>query len=227
MARDERDSNGWSPPRPDAGAVLAVGRRQDDAVAHAAARTIRGVELSVSVTTRPQRPRRGRRPRLSFHRPRALRRMVEAGELLEWAEVFGNHYGTPRAPVDARARRRPRRAVRHRLAGHAAAAREGARRHGQRLRAAAVDSRARTPAAHARAGQQGRDPRRMAKAAGEISHWAEYDYVIINHELDARLRRSAGDPRGRAAQARAADRAFGFRARPAGGAVTAFDDQFS
>ncbi len=49
--------------------------------------------------------------------------MVKAGELLEYAEVFGNVYGTPRKPVEKALKARPRRAVRHRLAGHAAIAR--------------------------------------------------------------------------------------------------------
>ena len=53
--------------------------------------------------------------------------MVREGELLEHAEVFGNCYGTPRAPVEAALAGGPRHAVRHRLAGHAAAGREGAR----------------------------------------------------------------------------------------------------
>ncbi len=55
------------------------------------------------------------------------------------------------------ARGRARRAVRHRLAGHAAVAREGARRHGEHLRAAAVDRRARAAPAHARARRRARD----------------------------------------------------------------------
>ena len=84
------------------------------------------VELSVSVTTRPRRAGEKRRPRLSLHRrSRSSSRWSKNGELLELAEVFGNFYGTPRAPVETRAGRGARRAVRHRLAGHAATAREG------------------------------------------------------------------------------------------------------
>ena len=85
-----------------------------------------GVELSVSVTTRKQRP--GEVDGRDYHFIDAARfeAMVENGELLEWAQVFGHRYGTPRAPVEAALARRARRAVRHRLAGHAAAARRPA-----------------------------------------------------------------------------------------------------
>src|ERR1700750_1726996 len=60
-----------------------------------------GVELSISVTTRKQRP--GEVHGRDYHFIDATRfdAMVAAGELLEWAQVFGHRYGTPRAPVEA------------------------------------------------------------------------------------------------------------------------------
>src|SRR5262252_7711060 len=60
-----------------------------------------GVELSVSVTTRTQRP--GEVDGRDYHFIDAARfdGMVKRGELLEWAQVFGHRYGTPRAPVEA------------------------------------------------------------------------------------------------------------------------------
>src|SRR5262249_23935450 len=72
----------------------------------------------------------------------------------------------------------------HRLAGHAAAPPGDAPGSGQRLRAAAVDRRSRAAAA-----QPGQDSaqevaRRMAKAADEMSHWAEYDYISVNRDID-------------------------------------------
>src|SRR5215467_16225275 len=56
--------------------------------------------LSISVTTRPQRP--GERDGEHYHFVDHVRfeAMVSSGELLEWAEVFGHRYGTPRAPVE-------------------------------------------------------------------------------------------------------------------------------
>src|SRR5262249_57128587 len=59
------------------------------------------VELSVSVTTRTRRA--NEKDGIDYHVIDRARfdHMVEAGELLEWAEVFGNLYGTPRAPVEA------------------------------------------------------------------------------------------------------------------------------
>ena len=58
------------------------------------------VKLSVSVTTRPRRAgEKHGRDYLFIQKPQ-FDRMVEKGELLEWAEVFGNFYGTPRAPVE-------------------------------------------------------------------------------------------------------------------------------
>src|SRR5262245_62497292 len=59
-----------------------------------------GVELSVSVTTRTQRP--GEVDGRDYHFVDAVRfdAMAENGELLEWAWVFGQRYGTPRTPVE-------------------------------------------------------------------------------------------------------------------------------
>jgi guanylate kinase len=59
------------------------------------------LRLSVSATTRPPRPSEIDGVDYVFVTPQAFARMAERGELLEWAEVFGNRYGTPRAFVDA------------------------------------------------------------------------------------------------------------------------------
>ena len=144
---------------------------------------IANVELSVSVTTRQPRPGETEGRDYHFIDRARFDAMVARGELLEWAEVFGNCYGTPRAPVERVARGRPRRAVRHRLAGHPAAARKG--------RADLVSVFVLPPSipdleARLRTRAQDSDDvihARMAKAADEMSHWAEYDYVVINRDV--------------------------------------------
>jgi guanylate kinase len=143
----------------------------------------RGVELSVSVTTRRQRP--GEVEGVDYHfidRPR-FDAMVERGELLEAAEVFGHCYGTPRAPVDG-ALARGRDVLFDIDWQGTQQLREKAHRDlvsifvlppsipdlERRLRSRAQDS---DDVIHAR----------MAKAADEMSHWAEYDYVVINTDI--------------------------------------------
>jgi guanylate kinase len=141
------------------------------------------VELSISVTTRPMRP--GERDGVHYHfidRDR-FRAMRERGELLEWAEVFGHSYGTPRAPVE-RALAAGRdvlfdidwqgtQQLREKSAGDLVSVfvlPPSAPELERRLQLRAQDS-----------GEIIRN--RMAKASGEMSHWPEYDYVVINSDL--------------------------------------------
>jgi guanylate kinase len=142
-----------------------------------------GVELSISVTTRKQRP--GEVDGRDYHFVDAARfdAMVANDELLEWAHVFGNRYGTPRAPVDA-ALARGRDVLFDIDWQGTQQLRERANRDlvsifvlppsipdlERRLRARAQDS---DDVIHAR----------MTKAADEMSHWAEYDYVVINTDI--------------------------------------------
>jgi guanylate kinase len=143
-----------------------------------------GVALSISVTTRKQRP--GEVDGRDYHFIDAARfeAMVKKGELLEWAEVFGHRYGTPRPPVEA-ALERGRDVLFDIDWQGTQQLREKAARDlvsifvlppsipdlEQRLRTRAQDS---DEVIHSR----------MAKAADEMSHWAEYDYVVINREID-------------------------------------------
>ncbi len=142
------------------------------------------VELSVSVTTRKQRP--GEVDGRDYHFIDTARfdAMVENGELLEWAKVFEHCYGTPRAPVEgALARGRDMlfdidwqgtQQLREKAAGDLVSVfvlPPSIPELERRLRRRAQDSDA---VIHAR----------MDKAAGEMSHWAEYDYVVINTDID-------------------------------------------
>jgi guanylate kinase len=143
----------------------------------------KSVELSVSVTTRPRRAgEKHGRDYLFIQKPQ-FEKMAEKGELLEWAEVFGNFYGTPRAPVEKAL----------------AAGRDvlfdidwqGTQQLREKVKddvatifvlppsVADLEKRLRTRA------QDADDviASRMAKAADEMSHWAEYDYVIINKDI--------------------------------------------
>ena len=143
-----------------------------------------GVELSISVTTRKQRP--GEVDGRDYHFIDATRfdAMVEAGELLEWAQVFGHRYGTPRAPVEAALARGRDVLFDIDWQGTQQLQEETGRDLvsifvlppsipdlERRLRTRAQDS---DEVIHAR----------MAKAADEMSHWAEYDYVVINTDID-------------------------------------------
>jgi guanylate kinase len=147
-------------------------------------RADRGVELSVSVTTRPQR--RGEVDGRDYHFINRARfdAMVKAGDLLEWAEVFGHCYGTPRRPVE-KALRAGRDVLFDIDWQGTQQLNEKARDDlvsvfilppsvkelGRRLRSRAQDTKAVIGT-------------RMAKAAGEMSHWPEYDYVVVNRDID-------------------------------------------
>jgi guanylate kinase len=142
------------------------------------------VELSVSVTTRPRR--RGEIDGRDYHfidRAR-FESMVKAGELLEWAEVFGHRYGTPRRPVE-----KALRAGRDVLFDIDW---QGTQQLRERARTDLVSVFILPPTVQElerrleRRAQDSRDiiGSRMAKAAGEMSHWPEYDYVIVNHDID-------------------------------------------
>ena len=140
------------------------------------------VKLSISVTTRPKR--RGEINGRDYHfidRGR-FDKMIKDGELLEWAEVFGYHYGTPRQPVDEALRagrdvlfdidwqgtQQLREKARDDLVSVFILP-PTATELERRLKTRAQDSRAVIVS-------------RMAKAAGEMSHWPEYDYVIVNRD---------------------------------------------
>ena len=143
-----------------------------------------GITLSVSVTTRPMRP--GEQPGVHYYfvdMPE-FDRMAGQGELLEHARVFGNCYGTPRHAVETAL----------------SAGRDvlfdidwqGMQQLAANARADLVSVFVLPPSGtelerrlHAR-GQDSAEviAQRMAKASDEISHWGEYDYVIVNNDVD-------------------------------------------
>jgi guanylate kinase len=143
-----------------------------------------GVTLSVSVTTRKIRPGEVDGRDYHFIDRRRFDALVEKDELLEWAEVFDNYYGTPEKPVmDALA------------GGHDVLFDidwQGTQQLGEKARGDVVSVFILPPSIpelERRLHKRAQDDyetihRRMAKAADEMSHWAEYEYVVINHELD-------------------------------------------
>jgi guanylate kinase len=144
----------------------------------------RGLDLSVSVTTRPPRPGEIDGTDYRFIDRARFEAMAAGGDLLEHASVFGHSYGTPRAPIeraldagrdvvtdiDWQGTQQLKRSLAQDLvtvfvlAPSRAALRERLARRNQD-----------TPAVVAQ---------RMRKSAEEISHWSEYDYVIVNREID-------------------------------------------
>jgi guanylate kinase len=145
------------------------------------------VTMSVSATTRAPRVGEQEGKDYFFVSPSMFTQMVEGGAFLEHALVFGHHYGTPKEPVmlalakgrdvlfdiDWQGTQQLRQQAGDDLVSifvlppsHAELER--------RLRARAQDAEDVVQA-------------RMAKANNEISHWAEYDYVVINDDLDSTL----------------------------------------
>jgi guanylate kinase len=142
------------------------------------------VELSISVTTRKQRPGEVEGRHYHFVDDAAFDRMVENAELLESAHVFGNRYGTPRAAVDAALARG--RDVLFDIDW------QGTQQLREKARGDLVSVFVLPPSVpelerrlHSRAQDSDAVIRaRMAKVFDELSHWAEYDYVVINNVID-------------------------------------------
>jgi guanylate kinase len=143
------------------------------------------IRFSVSATTRQPRPGEVDGRDYYFRSRPEFEALVQSGGMLEHAEVFGNFYGSPRAPVEA-------------------ALREGRDtvfdidwQGGQQIKQAMgqdvvsifvlppsiaeLERRLRERAQDSDAVIAGR----MEKSRDEISHWAEYDYVLVNRDLDA------------------------------------------
>ena len=143
-----------------------------------------GLALSISATTRAPRPGEVDGRDYHFVSEAEFNAMVTAGDMLEHAHVFGNHYGTPRAPVEAA------------LAEGRDVLFDVDWQGAQQLRHAAREDLAGVfilPPSHdeleRRLFNRAQDSEevvrgRMAKAASEMSHWMEYDYIIVNRVLE-------------------------------------------
>jgi guanylate kinase len=139
----------------------------------------------VSVTTRAPRPGEVEGRDYYFIDKAKFAAMVAKGELLEHANVFGNMYGTPRAAVDA--------ALAQGTDVLFDIDWQGTQQLRERARIdvvsifvlppdmATLEKRLRQRAQDSEEVVQGR----MAKAADEMSHWAEYDYIVVNRDIDA------------------------------------------
>ena len=143
------------------------------------------IVLSVSATTRARRPNEKEGVDYHFSTSEEFRSMVARGEFLEHATVFDYQYGTPKKPVmDALARGRDvlfdidwqgTQQLKEKVREDIVSIFVLPPSHGElerRLRARAQDA-------------EDVVARRMSKAASEISHWPEYDYVIVNDDIDA------------------------------------------
>jgi len=144
------------------------------------------LRLSISCTTREPRPGEVDGRDYRFVTPTVFKQLRDTEQLLEWAEVHGNDYGTPRDFIDAQ-----------RLAGHDVILEidwQGARQV-KRLYPQAQGIFILPPSIDAletRLRQRGQDApetiaRRLLAAGGEIAHAAEFEYVIINQEFSIAL----------------------------------------
>ena len=141
------------------------------------------ISMSVSVTTRAQRPGEEDGRDYHFISKEKFSQLRDAGELLEYAEVFGNFYGTPKKPVEQALQ-----------AGHDVLFDidwQGTQQLAQVMEEDLVRIFILPPSAEMlreRLISRQQDSmsvvaKRMAEASSEISHWAEYEYVIVNDDL--------------------------------------------
>ena len=144
------------------------------------------LSLSVSHTTRPQRPTETNGREYHFVDAEAFERSVAEGRFLEHARVFGNYYGTAREPVERQ------------LASGADVVLEIDWQGARQVRAAmpACESIFVLPPSRAALEQRLRGratdsaeviARRLREAAGDMTHWNEFDYVVVNDQFEQAL----------------------------------------
>jgi len=143
-----------------------------------------GISLSVSVTTRPRRPSEIDGVHYHFLSVKAFEALRDRGDLLEWAEVHGNFYGTPRGPVElALAEGRD---VLFDIDV------QGTLQLYTKMRTDVVSVFILPPSIpelERRLRRRAEDTdaviaRRLKNAEGEIAHWGDYDYVLVNEDIE-------------------------------------------
>ena len=143
------------------------------------------LNFSVSATTRAPRPGEEHGREYYFHSREEFQDMVAKGDMLEHAEVFGNYYGSPKGPVEEAIK--AGRDVLFDIDWQG----------GQQVRASALGKHVLSifilppsiPELERRLNARAQDSKevidgRMSKSRDEISHWPEYDYVLVNEDLD-------------------------------------------
>jgi guanylate kinase len=143
------------------------------------------LNFSVSATTRAPRPGEEHGREYYFHSREEFQDMVAKGDMLEHAEVFGNYYGSPKGPVEEAIN--AGRDVLFDIDWQG----------GQQVRASALGKHVLSifilppsiPEPERRLYSRAQDSKevidgRMSKSRDEISHWPEYDYVLVNEDLD-------------------------------------------
>lgn len=147
--------------------------------------TDKQIGLSVSVTTRQRRPSEVESVHYHFKSVREFERLRDSDSLLEWAEVHGNFYGTPREPVEQ--------AMSEGRDMLFDIDWQGAQQLQQKMQADVVSIFVLPPTMtelQSRLHRRAEDSEeviqtRLANSRAEIAHWREYDYVIINDDLNA------------------------------------------
>ena len=143
------------------------------------------LNFSVSATTRAPRPGEEHGREYYFHSREEFQDMVAKGDMLEHAEVFGNYYGSPKGPVEEAIN--AGRDVLFDIDWQG----------GQQVRASALGKHVLSifilppsiPELERRLFARAQDSKevidgRMSKSRDEISHWPEYDYVLVNEDLE-------------------------------------------
>lgn len=148
------------------------------------------LDISISATTRPRRPGEVDGQDYYFVDIPSFNAMVDNGEMLEHAKVFGNYYGTPRQPVEEALSRghdvifdidwqgtQQLREQRESDLVTVFILPPNAKELERRLRARAQDS-------------EESIRHRMSKASDEMTHYSEYDYVLVNNNVDLAIQQA-------------------------------------